>query len=204
MNSTDNRNSAEEEENEERSVKRVCFDLPPLPGKSRTDGTKRSLAARRQLELHYPTDDFAQSPLHEHFLGEIHFNRKDEQEYCVACISPTMNEPVGNPDKSIGPETETEPEPVSLDGPCGSSPTATEHSQEEEGPRPRKYRKLIAHEKTRLKDIIGHGAVKLRIDELLLPMGLPAAVANSVFTGIRSIPASILLHGPPGCGKVSV
>jgi len=59
-----------------------------------------------------------------------------------------------------------------------------------------------AFERTRFKDIIGHGAVKLRIEEMLLPMALPISVADSVLTGIRALPASILLYGPPGCGKV--
>ena len=56
-------------------------------------------------------------------------------------------------------------------------------------------------ETARLKDIIGHGAVKLRIDEVILPLGLPSSIADSILTGIRSTPASILLYGPPGCGK---
>ena len=58
-------------------------------------------------------------------------------------------------------------------------------------------------EKTRFKDIIGHGAVKLRLDELLLPLALPEKITQTVLVGIRALPASILLYGPPGCGKVS-
>lgn len=58
-------------------------------------------------------------------------------------------------------------------------------------------------EKTRFKDIIGHGAVKLRLDELLLPLALPEQLTQTVLVGIRALPASILLYGPPGCGKVS-
>jgi ATP-dependent 26S proteasome regulatory subunit len=59
-------------------------------------------------------------------------------------------------------------------------------------------------EKTRFKDIIGHTAVKVRCDELLLPMLLPPTLTDSVLTGIRSMPASILLFGPPGCGKTKM
>lgn len=51
------------------------------------------------------------------------------------------------------------------------------------------------------RDIIGHGQAKLRLDEALLPLALPPDIASSVLTGIRAAPASILLHGPPGCGK---
>jgi hypothetical protein len=82
---------------------------------------------------------------------------------------------------------------------------------------------------TRFSDIIGHGAVKLRLDEVLLPMALPPSLADSILTGtlvyaselsaqmfmiaqsdvlsskgIRSLSASILLFGPPGCGKVNL
>jgi SpoVK/Ycf46/Vps4 family AAA+-type ATPase len=57
-------------------------------------------------------------------------------------------------------------------------------------------------ETTTFKDIIGHGAVKLRIDELLLPMTLPKELKDSIFlSGVRSMPASVLLYGPPGTGK---
>ena len=35
----------------------------------------------------------------------------------------------------------------------------------------------------RFSDIVGHGAVKLRLDEVLLPMALPPALADSILTG---------------------
>jgi SpoVK/Ycf46/Vps4 family AAA+-type ATPase len=57
---------------------------------------------------------------------------------------------------------------------------------------------------TRFRDIIGHGAVKLRLDEILLPLALPTNLADSILTGIRSSSASILLYGPPGCGKTQL
>jgi len=53
-------------------------------------------------------------------------------------------------------------------------------------------------------DIVGHATVKLRMEELLLPLCLPTDVVERTFVGIRQIPASILLYGPPGCGKVNV
>mmetsp|Transcript_1249 Transcript_1249/g.2445 ORF Transcript_1249/g.2445 Transcript_1249/m.2445 type:complete len:672 (+) Transcript_1249:3-2018(+) len=54
------------------------------------------------------------------------------------------------------------------------------------------------------RDIIGHGQAKLRLDEALLPLALPPDLVDSVLTGIRAAPASILLHGPPGCGKTKL
>lgn len=54
------------------------------------------------------------------------------------------------------------------------------------------------------RDIIGHGQAKLRLDEALLPLALPPDLAGSVLSGIRAAPASILLHGPPGCGKTKL
>jgi len=58
--------------------------------------------------------------------------------------------------------------------------------------------------KASFQDIIGHGAAKLRLDEALLPLALPPDLAGAVLTGIRAAPASILLHGPPGCGKTKL
>jgi SpoVK/Ycf46/Vps4 family AAA+-type ATPase len=57
---------------------------------------------------------------------------------------------------------------------------------------------------TRFSDIIGHASVKLRIDEMLLPLALPPSLSESILTGVRSLPACLLLYGPPGCGKVRV
>jgi hypothetical protein len=68
---------------------------------------------------------------------------------------------------------------------------------------PRKRKKEVSTS-IRFCDIIGHASVKLRIDELILPLGLPSSISQSILKGIRSIPTSILLHGPPGCGKVSL
>lgn len=57
---------------------------------------------------------------------------------------------------------------------------------------------------TRFSDIIGHGDVKIRIDELLLPLALPPSLTDSILRGVRALPASILLYGPPGCGKTQL
>lgn len=56
----------------------------------------------------------------------------------------------------------------------------------------------------RLDDVIGHEECKLRIQEILLPLQLPPALAQKVFVGVRSLPCSLLLQGPPGCGKTQL
>lgn len=57
---------------------------------------------------------------------------------------------------------------------------------------------------TRFDDIIGHGDVKVRMDELLLPLALPPSWTDSLLRGVRALPASLLLYGPPGCGKTQL
>jgi hypothetical protein len=54
---------------------------------------------------------------------------------------------------------------------------------------------------TTFKDIIGHQAVKLRMDEVLLPLALPSALSKAILQGIRAYSPSLLLYGPPGCGS---
>lgn len=84
-----------------------------------------------------------------------------------------------------------------------SAASELDGASDEDSSRKRKLPECnICFEKTRFSDIIGHGAAKVRIEELLLPLALPPAVANAVLTGVRALPASLLLHGPPGCGKV--
>lgn len=56
----------------------------------------------------------------------------------------------------------------------------------------------------RFGDIIGHAAVKLRLEEVLLPLALPQDLAASILVGVRSLSPSILLFGPPGCGKTQL
>jgi hypothetical protein len=70
--------------------------------------------------------------------------------------------------------------------------------------RKRDIKTMSEQPRTRFRDIIGHGAVKLRLDEILLPLALPTNLADSILTGIRSSSASILLYGPPGCGKTQL
>ncbi|CAJ1957679.1 unnamed protein product [Cylindrotheca closterium] len=53
-------------------------------------------------------------------------------------------------------------------------------------------------------DIIGHRHVKLRLEEVLLPLALPSHLADSILTGIRANPTSIFMYGPPGCGKTEL
>lgn len=85
--------------------------------------------------------------------------------------------------------------------PAGSSTNQSFCERDSADTNPRKRKKEVSTS-IRFSDIIGHASVKLRIDELILPLGLPAAISHSILKGIRSIPTSILLYGPPGCGKV--
>ena len=79
---------------------------------------------------------------------------------------------------------------------------ATEQQQEEEN-MDEPVQIAMNSNKTQFKDIIGHQSVKLRLDEVLLPLALPASISRTILTGVRSLPASIFMYGPPGCGKVS-
>ena len=63
---------------------------------------------------------------------------------------------------------------------------------------------IVGRSLPRFNDIIGHSAVKLRLDEVLLPLALPPALADTILVGVRSLSASILLFGPPGCGKTQL
>jgi hypothetical protein len=51
---------------------------------------------------------------------------------------------------------------------------------------------------TKFSDVIGHGAVKLRLDEVLLPLALPPALANSILTGRSFLPLSDTVLQYPG------
>jgi hypothetical protein len=59
---------------------------------------------------------------------------------------------------------------TSNNDPC--RPTSTKDQE--------KSRVLVS---TRFSDVIGHGAVKLRLDEVLLPLALPRDLADSILTG---------------------
>lgn len=52
------------------------------------------------------------------------------------------------------------------------------------------------------EDIIGHEEVKMKMKQVLQPFLLPEHIVQRVFVGIRASVSSILLYGPPGCGKV--
>eukprot|EP00934_Nitzschia_sp_Nitz4_P003717 Nitzschia sp. Nitz4//scaffold2_size372955//159091//160464//NITZ4_000413-RA/size372955-snap-gene-0.27-mRNA-1//1//CDS//3329546748//3707//frame0 len=56
----------------------------------------------------------------------------------------------------------------------------------------------------RFHDIVGHDAIKERLDEVLLPLALPPSIAKQILQGVRSLAASILMFGPPGCGKTQM
>jgi hypothetical protein len=210
----------------EKKVKRVRFDLPPLhhtesPSSPPIQPTASAADDSLSLLQVQGLDEVGGCP-HSYFpQGQFPF----EQESAVR-ISPTppgMMEDVSGGESRVFVDSSIESEGVYLSRcsaeersyACGSHqegtvPVIATATQETASTpvAPRKRRKqqeedAILEETTRLRDIIGHGVVKLRIDEIILPMALPPEVADSVLTGIRAIPASILLYGPPGCGKVS-
>ena len=71
----------------------------------------------------------------------------------------------------------------SLDEPCSSlSQGEVMCNKEEDIPKTRDFNdspKIT----TRFADIIGHGGAKLRLEEAILPLALPASLVNSVLTG---------------------
>jgi Cdc6-like AAA superfamily ATPase len=122
----------------------------------------------------------------------------------------------------------------SSDEPCSSlSQSEVMCNKEDDIPKTRDFND-IPNITTRFADIIGHGGAKLRLEEAILPLALPPSLVNSVLTGkcvlyyyiligsflyslvlllfyimtiskgLRSAPASILLYGPPGCGKTQL
>lgn len=97
--------------------------------------------------------------------------------------------------------------PAKLCAPREDGKSAYHKQSSDHGSRAKQDLQLSARTDSRLprfSDIIGHNAVKLRLDEVLLPLALPPAIADSILVGVRSLSASILLFGPPGCGKTQL
>lgn len=143
----------------------------------------------------------------------------EQHDHFVPIVTPTSEISSSTPDTSMINDEMLEQDAVSQEANssahyyqanhCDTKSTSSALDRQEDGSS--SYRKSCKRkqtlrsegfERTRFKDVIGHGAVKLRIEEMLLPMALPVSVADSVLMGIRALPASILLYGPPGCGKV--
>jgi ATP-dependent Zn protease len=137
------------------------------------------------------------------FLAQTQLRREDvcsestSEENDSSCITQTQVD--GSP-------TYTK-EPLYSETSDASAPSSSESSslsRKRKNSSVREASESIATETTRFTDIIGHAAVKVRCDELLLPLGLPSSVTDSILVGVRSLPASILLYGPPGCGKTKL
>eukprot|EP00980_Cylindrotheca_fusiformis_P010113 scaffold2243_cov122-Cylindrotheca_fusiformis.AAC.29 len=91
---------------------------------------------------------------------------------------------------------------------CTAAGQTTNHASEEETATrqdlQRKMQRSATTVTTKFSDIIGHGHVKLRLEEVLLPLALPQQLADSILIGVRANTASILMYGPPGCGKTQL
>jgi hypothetical protein len=142
------------------------------------------------------------------FQAQLSKNEEDINDGCLHAEIPYIKEP-----KSKIPEGSTdlrvaliEISPKSSENDDQSATASLNSMSEDESAKQecndRAKKRLPAQETTRLHDIIGHEDAKLRIAELTLPLALPESILNSVFTGIRRLPTTILLTGPPGCGKV--
>jgi SpoVK/Ycf46/Vps4 family AAA+-type ATPase len=135
------------------------------------------------------------------------------------CITP--------PDEEDDAYSDDEQETPSADGASYEVPPVDDESpdEEDEGVQPVSYQPSnssastsarsnaisldprYAPPRTRLADLIGHAAVKLRLEEVLLPLALPLALVRRVYQGIRSHGnggTALLLYGPPGCGKTQL
>jgi SpoVK/Ycf46/Vps4 family AAA+-type ATPase len=156
-----------------------------------------------QQEVMYPSDDSSTSRRHfqahcsntagERDDGNLQRGVPDEQE--------SIRLPGGQLDHGFShiAITPSSPEKDDLSTTESLNSRSNESVKRESNDRAKKRQ---PQETTRLSDIIGHEDAKLRIAELTLPLALPEYILNSVFTGIRRLPTTILLHGPPGCGKV--
>jgi hypothetical protein len=74
---------------------------------------------------------------------------------------------------------------ISEDRQAPSSNTSSKPERKTSSPKRRAATKSFSDQNvTMLSDIIGHAAVKLRIDEVLLPIALPPQLAESILTGM--------------------
>lgn len=189
-------NVSNDKENKNGETKHDSFNLLPL------DEPNRSLCG---------SDNRPEPPLHTTHNNDRLEESEDSLENFYMIVSPDGS----TGDSSSGLSKEEEDRPASnnrKDDDQGSEPNKQQQQQKDDSHSPstsqesnsNKRRKHDEPEATRLEDIIGHDKVKMRIEEIILPLGLPPSVTDRVLTGIRSIPASILLHGPPGCGKTQL
>jgi SpoVK/Ycf46/Vps4 family AAA+-type ATPase len=158
-----------------------------------------------QQEVMYPSDD-SSSTSRRHFQAHCSDNARERDDgnlqRGVSDEQESIRLPDGQLDPGYSPHIAISPSSPEKDD---LSTTASLNSRSSESVKREcsgRAKKRQPQETTRLSDIIGHEDAKLRIAELTLPLALPECVLNSVFTGIRRLPTTILLHGPPGCGKV--
>jgi hypothetical protein len=145
--------------------------------------------------------------------GKTHSNTFEDAGDEATCDVTAVNDErqqKGERDDATRPEYEVAPlrilqaqdEPPNNDGPRNISPLSVTSIPSQDGNTPsgsiddtsqsdgivvldggsRSYQ-LPDPDLPRFSDIIGHGAAKLRIEEVLLPIGLPLALANSILVG---------------------
>lgn len=176
----------------------VCFDLPHLPSR-----LKKSSTIAASTKVIEGSADILNPLTAVQFFSDSGYDLEVAASRVAACVSPipfskmeTFNTFLEQPlqtSTSKKQKENTEAEVLHMNSEAMQSPFDLPF---------RPKRRNSQSDEIRFSDIIGHASVKLRIDELILPLGLPSIIAETVLKGIRSIPASILLYGPPGCGKV--
>lgn len=138
---------------------------------------------QQHAEEQQPHDDNQEQQQQQHQLQQMENNGNDN--YDDTTTTPTTNNNNLNQEEN---NNDDDDEMIKVDDSTCTTLTASAATSTLKGDQP-------DPDLPRLDDIIGHKQVKLRMEEMLLPLALPTSIANSVLTGVRSMPASMLLYG---------